>query len=63
MTDQSSFEMTRWPAEAERLAVEGLYDPSQEHDACGVGLVVSIVKAQTNELMDKRKIMSCAGSS
>ncbi len=28
--------------EAARLAAEGLYDPRQEHDACGVGLVVSI---------------------
>ena len=27
---------------AERLAREGLYDPRDEHDACGVGLVASI---------------------
>ncbi|MFI4988725.1 MAG: hypothetical protein ACHQF3_14950, partial [Alphaproteobacteria bacterium] len=27
---------------AELLAREGLYDPSQEHDSCGVGLVAAI---------------------
>jgi glutamate synthase (NADPH/NADH) large chain len=31
-----------WRAEAERLARVGLYDPAEEHDACGVGLVASI---------------------
>ena len=29
-------------ADFERLAREGLYDPRDEHDACGVGLVASI---------------------
>ena len=32
----------RQQADAERLAREGLYDPRDEHDACGVGLVASI---------------------
>ncbi len=32
----------RWRSEADRLAREGLYDPAEEHDACGVGLVASI---------------------
>ena len=31
-----------WRAEAERLCRDGMYDPSQEHDACGVGLVAAI---------------------
>jgi glutamate synthase (NADPH/NADH) large chain len=31
-----------WPAAAERLAREGLYDPADEHEACGVGLVAAI---------------------
>ncbi len=31
-----------WPREAARLARDGLYDPAEEHDACGVGLVVAI---------------------
>ena len=29
-------------AEARRLAAEGLYDPREEHDACGVGMVASL---------------------
>ncbi|MEB3323357.1 MAG: hypothetical protein VKI81_11090, partial [Synechococcaceae cyanobacterium] len=28
--------------EAARLSREGLYDPAEEHDACGVGLVAAI---------------------
>jgi len=31
-----------WLAESERLARVGMYDPAQEHDACGVGVVASI---------------------
>ena len=31
-----------WEFEAEQLAHQGLYDPSEEHAACGVGLVTSI---------------------
>ena len=31
-----------WRREAKRLADEGLYDPANEHDACGVGLVAAI---------------------
>jgi len=31
-----------WRRNADHLAREGLYDPTEEHDACGVGLVVSI---------------------
>ena len=31
-----------WEAEAAKLAAEGLYDPAQEHDACGVGMVAAI---------------------
>jgi len=37
--------LTQWrqqEAEAERLARHGLYDPAEEHDACGVGLVASL---------------------
>ena len=33
---------TRWITERDRLAQHGLYDPATEHDACGVGMVVSI---------------------
>jgi len=31
-----------WVADRDRLTAEGLYDPAQERDACGVGMVVSI---------------------
>ena len=31
-----------WPREAARLAREGLYDPAEEHESCGVGLVAAI---------------------
>ena len=31
-----------WRANAERLERDGLYDPAEEHDACGVGLVAAI---------------------
>jgi len=31
-----------WKRNADRLSRQGLYDPAEEHDACGVGLVASI---------------------
>ncbi|MEX2298584.1 MAG: hypothetical protein WD715_14305, partial [Dongiaceae bacterium] len=31
-----------WQANAAHLAKNGLYDPADEHDACGVGLVATI---------------------
>jgi len=31
-----------WQAELDRLARDGLYDPANEHDACGVGVIASI---------------------
>ena len=34
--------VSAWRSNAERLSREGLYDPAEEHDACGVGLVASI---------------------
>src|SRR6187549_1439466 len=39
MVDQSSFE--HMEAERERMAVEGMYRPEFESDACGVGLVAA----------------------
>ncbi len=38
MTDYVS----HWQTEAARLQREGLYDPADEHDACGVGMIVSL---------------------
>ncbi|NIA67945.1 glutamate synthase large subunit [Pelagibius litoralis] len=34
--------VSAWRRNAELLSREGLYDPADEHDACGVGLVASI---------------------
>jgi glutamate synthase (NADPH/NADH) large chain len=31
-----------WQKELDRLAADGLYDPANEHDACGVGVIASI---------------------
>jgi glutamate synthase (NADPH/NADH) large chain len=40
--DSGSEFVAHWRRESERLAEQGLYDPSTEHDACGVGLVAAI---------------------
>jgi len=42
MTDIANDWKERWQAEAARLAAKGLYDPANEHDNCGVGMVASI---------------------
>ncbi|HJD94403.1 MAG TPA: glutamate synthase large subunit [Bacteroides togonis] len=31
---------------------EGLYDPAQEHDACGVGMIVNLNGSKSHELVD-----------
>src|SRR3546814_1185549 len=31
-----------WKRNAAKLSSQGLYDPAEEHDACGVGLVASL---------------------
>ena len=41
-TQDAMHETMRWQSNAEHLARHGLYDPREEHDACGVGLVASI---------------------
>ena len=30
----------------------GLYDPANEHDACGVGMVVNVHGGKSHELVD-----------
>ncbi|MCH8038684.1 MAG: glutamate synthase large subunit, partial [Proteobacteria bacterium] len=45
-------EWERQRHEAARLAREGLYDPREEHDACGVGLVVSIDGKPRREVVE-----------
>ena len=53
MTDRNtpSF-VDDWQANAERLAAEGLYDPAEEHDACGVGLVAAIDGRPRREVVE-----------
>ena len=41
-----------WRETAERLAKYGLYDPAHEHDACGVGMVVSIDGKRRREVVE-----------
>jgi glutamate synthase (NADPH) large chain len=36
-----------------RLTKQGLYDPSQEHDACGVGLVANIKGERSHKIIDQ----------
>ena len=36
-----------------RLTKQGLYDPSMEHDACGVGLVASVKGERTHRIIDQ----------
>ena len=44
--------IAKWRSDAERLATEGLYDPAHEHDACGVGMVVSIDGKKRREVVE-----------
>ena len=34
-------------------AQQGLYDPANEHDACGVAMVATLNKVATHEIVDK----------
>ena len=45
-------EIAAWRENAERLHREGLYDPADEHDACGVGMVVSIDGKRRREVVE-----------
>ncbi len=42
MPESATTFASNYPAEARRLAQNGLYDPADEHDACGVGMIVAI---------------------
>ncbi len=49
----SAADLVRWQeSEARRLAEHGLYDPREEHDACGVGLVASIDGTPRREVVE-----------
>ena len=34
-------------------ASQGLYDPANEHDACGLGIIADIKGRQSNEIIPK----------
>ena len=36
-----------------RLTKQGLYDPSMEHDACGVGLVASVKGERSHRIVEQ----------
>ena len=50
----------RQEAEARRLAAGGLYDPREEHDACGVGLVASIDGSSRREVVEATVNATCS---
>ena len=52
MTRQHSMHRTRQPAPAGGLpAVQGLYDPAREHDACGVGMIANIHNIKSHKII------------
>ena len=36
-----------------RLTKQGLYDPAQEHDACGVGLVANVKGERSHKIIEQ----------
>jgi glutamate synthase (NADPH/NADH) large chain len=56
MTDQTESAeiwLARYEANREKLIAAHAYDPSQEHDACGVGLVVAIDGKPRRDVVEK----------
>lgn len=50
----ASVEEARW-----RLPeAEGLYDPSLEHDACGVGFIVNISGKKSHDILERANLLS-----
>jgi glutamate synthase (NADPH/NADH) large chain len=52
MTDHGPRFVAEYKANAALLAADGLYDPLEEHDACGVGLVAAIDGKPRREVVD-----------
>ncbi len=52
MTETGLDFVRRWRAQAAHLAAHGLYDPADEHDACGVGLIAAIDGAPRRQVVD-----------
>ncbi|MBT5352791.1 MAG: glutamate synthase large subunit [Rhodospirillales bacterium] len=51
--DQGQQFTDQWQANAEYLSEHGLYRPEDEHDACGVGMVVAIDGKPRREIVEK----------
>jgi glutamate synthase (NADPH/NADH) large chain len=52
MTEDGGEFVDTWRRESARLATEGLYDPAEERDACGVGLVVALDGKPRREVVE-----------
>src|SRR5262245_8597542 len=52
MTERGREFVETWRRESARLAAEGLYDPAEERDACGVGLVVAVDGKPRREVVE-----------
>ena len=52
MSERGADFVERWKAETARLYRDGLYDPAEERDACGVGLVVAIDGKPRREVVE-----------
>src|SRR5438477_13146847 len=52
MTEHGREFLEHWERESARLAQEGLYDPAEERDSCGVGLVVAIDGKPRREVVE-----------
>ncbi len=52
MTDETVNFIDEWRRNAAHLAAEGLYDPADEHDSCGVGLVAAIDGKPRRQVVD-----------
>ncbi len=52
MTETAKTFIDTYPREADRLARDGLYDPAEEHESCGVGLVAALDGRPRREVVE-----------
>ncbi|MBT4890846.1 MAG: glutamate synthase large subunit, partial [Rhodospirillales bacterium] len=52
-TPSSSDFIRQWQENAEHLSANGLYNPADEHDACGVGMIATIDGKPRREVVEK----------
>ena len=58
LTEHAPDFVGRWQSETARLAREGLYDPAEERDSCGVGLVVAIDGVPVRGVDDMHRLLT-----